>query len=204
MDKITDSSQRLAILRERRSVASFTSQVVPRDILVELIEYARLAPSAGNRQAWRFIIVNDPALIKKIVDAGGSSTIGKSRCGILVSYENKALTPDYHDDFQSAAALYPEFAFGGAGLWLGACWVSTLPSKDTLRELFKIPGHYSPIAYVVVGYPDNTKVRNVPRINAIEDIVSENTFPVQGLGQEPSGGTNYLKNLSAWIHKKSS
>ena len=177
---------------------------MPRDILLELIEYARLAPSAGNRQAWRFIIVNDPALIKKIVDAGGSSTIGKSRCGILVSYENKALTPDYHDDFQSAAACIQNLLLAVQAYGLGACWVSRLPSKDTLRKLFKIPSHYSPIAYVVVGYPDNTKVRNVPRINAVEDIVAENTFPVQVLGQEPSKVTSYLKNFLAWVHKKSS
>ena len=202
MDKITDLSQQLAILRERRSVESFTSQSVPRAILLELIEYARLAPSAGNRQGWRFIIVNDSSLIKKIVDAGGSSTISKSPCGILVNYENNPLTPDYHDDFQSAAACIQNLLLAVQAYGLGACWVSTLPSHGTLRRLLKIPWYYSPIAYVVVGYPKHTSVRNIPRNTAIENIVSENTFPIKGLGQKPSRVRTQLKSSLVWIYRK--
>jgi nitroreductase len=200
-EKIRDVNQRLAILRERRSVTSFVDQVVPKGTLLELIEYSILAPSSGNRQAWRFIIVNDNSLIKKLVDLGGSNTINKSQCGILVNYDNHALTPDYRDDFQTAAACIQNLLLAAQAYGLGACWVTILPPKTTLRKLFNIPWYYSPIAYVVVGYPDSTKSRDVPRKNNIEDIVSENTFPMQGLGRK-SRARNNIKLLSAWIYGK--
>jgi nitroreductase len=47
-------------IRQRRSIRSFTDKPVPDDIIRELLEAARLAPSASNRQPWRFIVVTDP------------------------------------------------------------------------------------------------------------------------------------------------
>ncbi len=202
MNNIADTSRRLAILRERRTVRAFTDRPVPQDILLELIEYARLAPSAGNRQAWRFIIVNDSQLIKKVVDAGGSETIGKSPSGILVLYEDYALTPDYHDNYQTAAACIQNLLLAAQAYDLGACWISILPPKAILRRLFKIPWHYSPIAYVAVGYPVNVKIRDIPRNNLIEDVVSENIFPMQGLGPGPSRTATYQKRLGVFIYRK--
>ena len=46
-------------IRQRRSIRSFTDKPVPDDIIRELLEAARLAPSASNRQPWRFIVVTD-------------------------------------------------------------------------------------------------------------------------------------------------
>lgn len=50
------------LLRGRRSVRRYTAQPIPRDLLVELLELATWAPSAHNRQPWRFCVVTDPAL----------------------------------------------------------------------------------------------------------------------------------------------
>lgn len=47
-------------IRQRRSIRSFRSDPVPEDMVHEILESARLAPSGSNRQPWRFIVVTDP------------------------------------------------------------------------------------------------------------------------------------------------
>lgn len=46
-------------IRERRSIRSFRSDPVPDEVIHQMLEAARLAPSGSNRQPWRFIVVTD-------------------------------------------------------------------------------------------------------------------------------------------------
>jgi len=46
-------------IRQRRSIRKFRSDPIPDEVIEELLESARLAPSGSNRQPWRFIVVTD-------------------------------------------------------------------------------------------------------------------------------------------------
>jgi nitroreductase len=56
----------LARLAQRRSVRDFAPDPVPSDILDTAIEAASTAPSGANRQPWRFVLVSDPAVRRRI------------------------------------------------------------------------------------------------------------------------------------------
>ena len=56
-------------LRSRRSVRTFNSEPVPREVMERVMEGAITAPSNTNRQPWKFAVVRDPAMRKRIVDA---------------------------------------------------------------------------------------------------------------------------------------
>jgi nitroreductase len=58
-----------SLLESRRSIRSFTAEKPGREILTRLIEAATLAPSASNKQPWRFFMVDDQALIGALADA---------------------------------------------------------------------------------------------------------------------------------------
>ncbi|MBS3825365.1 nitroreductase family protein, partial [Candidatus Bipolaricaulota bacterium] len=47
-------------IRSRRSIRKFQDRRVPRDVLEELVDYARLAPSGMNKQPLEFVIVDKP------------------------------------------------------------------------------------------------------------------------------------------------
>jgi nitroreductase len=47
-------------IRQRRSIRKFRNDPVPREMVDEILEAARLAPSGSNRQPWRFLVVTDP------------------------------------------------------------------------------------------------------------------------------------------------
>lgn len=59
----------LELMRGRRSVRRFSDQPVPDPLLDKILEAARWAPSAGNRQAWRFVVVRDAATRRALRDA---------------------------------------------------------------------------------------------------------------------------------------
>src|SRR5207244_1763872 len=61
-------------MRERRSVRRFKSDPVSREIVTSLIEAAITAPSASNKQPWRFLVVEDRARIEKMAAAVREAT----------------------------------------------------------------------------------------------------------------------------------
>ena len=54
------------ILNQRRSVRFFSDRPVPREVIENLILAAGTAPSGANKQPWRFVAVQDPAIKKEI------------------------------------------------------------------------------------------------------------------------------------------
>lgn len=59
----------LELMKSRRSVRRFKPEPPPRDAIEKLLEAAVSAPSASNKQPWRFLVVTDRALVKRLADA---------------------------------------------------------------------------------------------------------------------------------------
>ncbi len=55
-------------ISQRRSVRKFKPDNIPDEIIDQMLEAARLAPSASNRQPWRFQVIRDPALKQTLFD----------------------------------------------------------------------------------------------------------------------------------------
>ncbi len=53
-------------IEARRSIRKFSSDEVPDEMIDQMLEAARLAPSGGNVQPWRFLVVRDPDLKRKL------------------------------------------------------------------------------------------------------------------------------------------
>lgn len=53
-------------IKTRRSVRKYKPQPIPEDHLKQILTAAQLAPSAGNKQPWRFVVVKDPETKKKL------------------------------------------------------------------------------------------------------------------------------------------
>ena len=108
-------------LNSRRSVRIFLDKPVEKEKLAVLIMAGNLAPSACNKQAWKFIMVDKDDLKNRLVDEGGSIVIKNAPTGILVLYHNQTLGSDYHDDIQSAAASIENILLKAVELGLGGC-----------------------------------------------------------------------------------
>lgn len=164
------------VIKNRRSIRSFTDQLVSRDLAEKLVSAAICAPSACNVQGWKFIFVDDPEIKKRIVEAGGSVLIEKAPLGILVLYDNQTRNVGYPDHIESASAAIENLLLVATDLGLGACWICHLPSPGDLRKIFGIPGCFSPIAYILVGHPKSLP-QSMPRKYELNQLMEYNHFP---------------------------
>lgn len=163
-------------IKERRSIRRFSKQSLAKGILEKIIEAGSYAPSHCDSQAWKFIFVDDDKIKEKIFAAGGSYIIKNAPYGILILY-NTALSDnlEYRDWIQSGSAAIQNMLLTIHGLGLGGCWVCHLPDKRILRKIFNIPQAYSPVAYIIFGYPQ-TQPLKMPRKYKVDEILAINKF----------------------------
>ena len=165
----------ITAIKTRRSVRKFKPDPVPMGLLKHVIEMSTWAPSATNRQGWRFIIIDDPKIKEKIVDQGGAIIIKDAPAVILVLYDSRTANPEYQDHIQSGAAATQNLLLAANNSGLGACWVCHLPPKKELRKIFKIPSELLPIACVLIGYGRKEAVE-VPRKYPLDSLIGYNSL----------------------------
>jgi nitroreductase len=165
----------IAAIKTRRSIRIFEDREVPKALIETIIDLARYAPSACNNQGARFIVIDDPGVKQKIVEEGGAISIKKAPVGILVLYDNQTRNFEYSDHIQSASAAIQNLILAAHHYGLGTCWICHLPSKRTLRRIFKIPHHFSPVAYVLLGFKLQ-EPKEVPRILPLQNLIGHNAF----------------------------
>jgi F420 biosynthesis protein FbiB-like protein len=100
MEATVSPESLLQLLDERRSVRRFKPDPVPEDALVRLIEAATLAPSASNKQPWRFLIVTSRPTIDAMTDAVRSS----------VERVARAVPPDSEAAFRAYGDYFTRFS----------------------------------------------------------------------------------------------
>jgi len=57
------------VLKDRRSIRGYLKKDVPENVLERVLDAARWAPSAHNAQPWRFILIQDPVIKRKLAEA---------------------------------------------------------------------------------------------------------------------------------------
>jgi len=188
-------------IQSRRSVRLFhEDKFVDKSTFEQLIKAGSMAPSACNLQAWKFIIIDDPKLKQTLIDYGGSIVINNAPQGILVLYDNRTKNIDYNDDVQSASAAIQNILLKANELGLGACWICHLPTKRNLRKIMHIPLYFSPIAYILIGYPKNNSQVEMPRKNKLEEIMAYNKFNDNWPSDSISYTSLYLQKILILIY----
>jgi len=162
-------------IHSRRSIRLFTEKPVDKELIYQMIDAGRWAPSATNKQDARFIYIDDAEIIKKLCDLGTAHFVKDCRQLILVLYDNRIDNTEYHDDILSAAAAIQNMLLKATELGVGSCWVANLPSKAALRKLFDIPSYYDPISLIAVGYASKAPAE-VNRKNALDRVIFNNAF----------------------------
>ncbi|MDX9975799.1 MAG: nitroreductase family protein [FCB group bacterium] len=137
-------------LRMRRSVREFRDDPVPREILEEIVDCGRLAPTAINLQPWEFVVVTDPALRKQIADATdhGPHIAAAPVCVAVFCKDTKYYLED-------GCAATENIMVAARAHGLGTCWIAgdKKPYVEAVRKLLGAPEGYRLVSLVPVGYP---------------------------------------------------
>ena len=157
---------RKAIAR-RVSCRAYQSKPVPEAHVMQILEAARLAPSACNQQPWRFAVVRDLDLRRRIVEdsflPGVKMTWAiDAPVHVVIGMERSFVT---HRLAASVSGVdYPWVDIGIAGehlvlaateLGLGTCWIGWIKPR-VLARLVGWPASVKPVVVITVGYASET------------------------------------------------
>lgn len=146
----------LTAIHTRRSIRTFTSAPVSEDAIKILLDAAMIAPSAGNAQPWRFVVVDDPALLAKVPAINPYAAMApKAPLGILVCGDTASEKyPGYW--VQDCSAAVQNMLLAALSQGLGTVWTGIHPMQDRVlafQQLFQLPASLVPLGLVVIGHP---------------------------------------------------
>lgn len=142
-------------IRNRASIREFTDQPVAREQLERILEAGRLAPSAKNRQAWRFIVVQDAENRSKLEAACfGQEYVGQAPaiiagCTTNVEYQMPNGQLSYPIDLSIAVSF---MMLQATHEGLGSCPVTTFRESD-VKALLTVPYSMRVVMLLPIGYP---------------------------------------------------
>lgn len=176
----------LSAIQQRRSIRAYTKDDVPEQILREILEAARLAPSWANTQVARWIVVKDDTVKKGLFDALPPGNPGRQALidapyviclaalkGVSGFYKDQAAT-DKGDWFMYDAGVAMEhLVLAATSFGLGTVHIGLFDAKKA-EEVLRIPEGFAVVALTPLGYFNELPPPR-PR-KPLKDIVSFNNF----------------------------
>jgi len=142
----------LEIIRKRRSIRKFKPQKIPIQEIEELLEAARWAPSGGNAQSWRFVIVTKRETVEalKMVSPG---LFGEPPGIIVMCFDKDRLQSASEIHYMDLGAALQNLLLMACAKGLGCCPIASFDAEAVV-ELLSLPSRIQPVLLVIVGYPD--------------------------------------------------
>jgi coenzyme F420-0:L-glutamate ligase/coenzyme F420-1:gamma-L-glutamate ligase len=172
----------------RRSIRRYTNRPVPLELIDQLLEAATRAPSAHNRQPWRFAVISNPIAKAQLADRMGERLradrlraadrveeidrdIARSHARIIsaptliiVCLSTSDLIDHYERlmAIQSVAAATQNLLLAAQNAGLGACWMAApLYCPDVVHAVLQLPDDWEAQALITLGYPaDEGKLKD--------------------------------------------
>ena len=165
-------------IQSRRSVRKYKPDPVPDEVLGRVLEAARLAPSGKNLQPWRFIVVRDLEIRKKLAKASAGQTF-MAEAPVII-----------------AACGFPEDCYARMGRYmkswpvdvtialehlilqaqadgLGTCWIGAFEEEE-VKDILGVPAEVKVLALTPLGWPDERP--GFRGRKGLAEIVSYNKF----------------------------
>lgn len=158
--RITETEGDIAVdvmeaVRTRCSIREYQDRSVPEDKLLKVLEAARLAPSASNRQRCKFIVVRDAERRRRLsAAAGGQKHLAGAPVVIAIvstfhEYHMRCGVPAYAVDVGIAG---DHITLAAIEQGLGTCWIGAF-SQEEARAALEVPAEHKVAALMPLGFP---------------------------------------------------
>jgi nitroreductase len=167
-------------IKKRRSVRSYQSRVVPRDIISAIIDAGNEAPSAMNSQPWRFVVIEDGDAKKKLIRAALPNArkildmvkeSDPARHEAITKRLNELPDPIYYSApavvFVIGSGRYAPHScplacenmmLAAHSMGLGSCWVgfgSMVTEDEKIKRLLELKDEEMIFGPILLGYPES-------------------------------------------------
>ncbi len=158
-------------LRTRRSVRAFDPTPVPRTLIEQAVDAARLAASARNEQPWAFVAVTDQATVRELaaMTDHGRFMADAPACVAVLAADTKYYLED-------GAAATQNLLVAAHALGLGACWIAgdKKPYAPKVAARLGAPEGGRLVALVALGYPGGPA--GAPKKRALREVLHWERF----------------------------
>lgn len=163
------------LFARRFSCRTFTPEPVPPAVLDALLDAARWAPSAGNLQPWRFLVVHAEAVRRQLAAAAHDQAfVAEAPVTVVVCAVADESAPRYGARgrtlycLQDTAAAVENLLLAATAHDLGSCWVGAFDEQAVSRALGLDPA-WRPVAMVPLGRPAERPVER--RRRPVDEVV---------------------------------
>lgn len=200
-DKITPDGT-MALLKGRRSIRRYQDKSVPDDLLNEVLEAGRWAPSASNRQPWDFIVVRDPEIRAAVAEHAAYFFIKWAHveeAPVIIALCGDARNPVYrqflHEDIGLAGS---HMMLQAAALGLGTCWLGGV-NREAIGQILKVPSQTEVIGLLTLGFPAEDPAP--PARKPLAEIVHYDIYGNQDEAQKGEAGRVITGPLGVLLRK---
>ncbi len=151
-------------VKRRKSVRAFEDREIPEQILNRILDTARLAPSANNRQEWRFVVVRDKQTKAKLAHLAGEQHFVGEASAVLICCgidDGKVMHCGQLAYPVDVSIIIDHITLLAAAEGLGTCWIGHF-DEPGVKSLLQIPEGVRVVELLPIGYPkDSTlKIKN--------------------------------------------
>ncbi|MBN2422282.1 nitroreductase family protein [Candidatus Woesearchaeota archaeon] len=164
----------------RRSIRKFMNVDVPMELIGAIIDSGRYAPSSGNVQNWRFVIIKNKDTINKIAEGAMQQLwIADAPIIIIVCAETEKLGQFYGVrgerlySIQNCAAAIQNMLLAAHALGLASCWIGAF-DENIIKRITNVPEDVRIQAILPIGYPD--EVVPAPMHFTLENVCYFETY----------------------------
>ena len=142
----------LEVIKTRRSIRKYTPDPISEEEINKILEAGRWAPSASNRQPWRFIVLRSSETKRKLAETfAWGGCLSQAPSGIAVTVNPRASNHPVED----GAAATQNMLLEAHSLGLGACWIGAYGSvnEGSAMDILDIPDDERLLSIIAIGHP---------------------------------------------------
>lgn len=193
----------LELIKSRRTTKYFLPKYVSWDNISKILDAGRHAPSSGNIQNWKFIVVFDPGKKQQVAEATYEQfEIATASILIIVCAEAEkaeryyGLRGERLYTVQNCAAAIQNMLLEAHSLGLGSAWIGAF-DEDAIKSLCSIPEEVRPQGIVAIGYAKEVPPK--PPKYPLETVVYFQRW--RGKMRDPA---KYMHDVAAILARKAS
>lgn len=143
----------------RRSIRKFTSQPITEEEIQRMLSAAMAAPSAGNAQPWRFVVVTERALLDTLHTVNPYAAMAKQAPLAIVVCADVNAEKYKNYWVQDCSAAMQNLLLAVHAMGLGAVWTGVHPVQERVTgfsTMFALPENIVPLGIAIIGHPDQS------------------------------------------------
>lgn len=188
------------IMKNRRSVRKYKTTPIPEKHILQIIDAARMAPTSGNQQPWKFLVIQDSMVIRELEsrtiafyhdyfesqDGLTPTQIAERMKGIseytkgvftapiyiVVLTDDNAKWSDYNSHDGPLAAGYLLLAARAMGY--GTVYGTDMVPEEITSKVLNIPEHYTRVCFIPLGVPEEWSP--TPPKKDLDELIIYNKF----------------------------